>query len=58
MLFIAPIFAAFVGWALGPGLIHPANLNPMRLEQTKEILDRTQAMKENFVVRAWVACLD
>jgi uncharacterized protein len=51
-LFVAPIFAAFAGWMLGPGLVHPANLNPMRMEQTKEMLDRTGATKEDFVVRA------
>src|SRR6202049_1725131 len=52
LLLLAPIFAAFVGRALGPGLLHPQNLNPMRLEQTEEMLNRTGAAKEDFLVHA------
>jgi uncharacterized protein len=50
-LTLSPIIAAFIGQALGPGLLHPQNLNPKRLEQTKEMLKRTGAIKEDFVVR-------
>ena len=50
LLFLAPIFAAIVGRALGPGLLHPRNFNPMRVEQTEEMLNRTGAMKEDFLV--------
>jgi uncharacterized protein len=44
--------SALVGWAIGPGLIHPTNLNPKRVKQTEEMLKRTGATKEDFVVRA------
>jgi len=52
VLLLAPIFAAFVGRELGPGLLHPQNLNPMRIEQTEEMLNRTGATKEDFLVHA------
>jgi alpha-beta hydrolase superfamily lysophospholipase len=51
LLLVAPILAAFVGRAIGPGLLHPQNLNPVRVDQTKEMLTRTGATKEDFVVR-------
>jgi uncharacterized protein len=52
LLVVAPIFSGMVGRALGPGLLHPANLNPVRTKQTEEILERTGASKEDFSVRA------
>ena len=52
LVLLALILAAFVGRALGPGLLHPQNLNPMRLEQTQEMLHRTGAAKEEFLVHA------
>ena len=52
LLLLAPIFAAFVGRALGPGLLHPQNLNPIRVGQTEEVLNRTGGTKEDFLVRA------
>src|SRR5260370_42555998 len=52
LLLLAPILAAFVGRALGPGLLHPQNLNPMRIEQAEEMLNRTGAAKEDFLVHA------
>jgi fermentation-respiration switch protein FrsA (DUF1100 family) len=52
LLLVAPIVAAFVGRALGPGLLHPQNLNPMRLKETEEMLQRVGASKENFAVHA------
>jgi fermentation-respiration switch protein FrsA (DUF1100 family) len=52
LLLLAPILAAFVGRALGPGLLHPQNLNPMRLQETEEMLQRVGASKEDFLVRA------
>lgn len=51
-LLLAPILAAFAGNMLGSGVLHPQNLNPMRLKQTDEMLMRTRATKEDFVVRA------
>lgn len=52
LLLLAPILAAFVGRALGPGLLHPQNLNPNRVEQTEEMLKHTVATKEDFIVTA------
>ena len=52
LLLLLPVISAFAGRALGPGLIHPANLNPMRLGQTEAMLGRTGAAKEDFSVRA------
>lgn len=52
LVLLAPILAAFAGRALGPGLLHPQNLNPMRIEQTEEMLNRTGAAKEDFLVHA------
>jgi alpha-beta hydrolase superfamily lysophospholipase len=50
-LLLAPILAAFAGRALGPGLLHPKNLNPVRSQQTEDMLRRTGGTKEDFVVR-------
>jgi len=51
LVILLPVLAAFVGRALGPGLLHPPNLNPVRKEQTDEMLARTGARKEDFSVR-------
>jgi alpha-beta hydrolase superfamily lysophospholipase len=51
VLFVAPVFAGILGRAIGPGLLHPANLNPNRTVQTEEMLSRTGATKEDFSVR-------
>ncbi|MBZ5696040.1 MAG: alpha/beta fold hydrolase [Acidobacteriia bacterium] len=52
LIVLAPLAAAFLGHAIGPGLLHPMNLNPDRVEQTAQMLARTGAVKEDFVVRA------
>lgn len=52
LLVLAPILAAYLGRAIGPGLLHPQNVNPVRVEQTEQMLQRTQAIKEDFIVRA------
>src|SRR5215469_2337416 len=52
VLVIMPVLAAFAGRAIGPGVLHPANLNPNRFHQTEEMLTRTGATKENFTVLA------
>ncbi|HXQ26064.1 MAG TPA: alpha/beta hydrolase [Candidatus Acidoferrales bacterium] len=52
VLVLAPVVAAFIGSAIGPGILHPMNLNPNRMEQTAQMLARTGATKEDFVVRA------
>jgi alpha-beta hydrolase superfamily lysophospholipase len=52
LIVLSPGIAALVGHLIGPGILHPANLNPERLEQTAEMLQRTGATKEDFDVRA------
>ncbi len=52
LLVLAPIAAAFLGHVIGPGLLHPMNLNPDRVEQTTQMLARTGAAKEDFAVGA------
>jgi hypothetical protein len=44
--------AAFVGLMMAPGILHPMELNPQRLEQTAQMLERTGANKEDFDVRS------
>lgn len=48
----ASAFSVLVGWLIGPGLLHPANLNPNRALQVQEMLRRTAALKQGFSVRA------
>lgn len=52
LLLLAPIVAALLGHAIGPGLLHPARLSLERLQETAQMLARTGATKEDFVVRA------
>ena len=51
-LAISPLLAGIVGGSVGNGVLHPARLNPMRLEQTQKMLMRTAATKVDFEVRA------
>jgi uncharacterized protein len=51
ILALLPVGAGFIGNAIGPGILHPANLNPQRLTQTDEMLARTPAGKTDFAVR-------
>ena len=52
LLALVPVFAAVAGMMLGPGILHPMNLNPDRLPQMAEMLERTTAKKKDFEVRA------
>lgn len=52
LLLLSPGLAALAGEFIGPGILHPMNLNPERLEQTAQMLERTRATKANFTVRA------
>lgn len=52
LLISAPVVAALLGHIIGPGLLHPARLSPQRLQETAQMLARTGATKEDFVVRA------
>jgi uncharacterized protein len=48
LLLLTPALAALVGHEIGPGVLHPANLNPMRAKQTAEMLQHTGARREDF----------
>ena len=52
LLVLSPGIAALAGLGIAPGILHPMKLNPQRLEQTAEMLQRTGASKEDFDVRA------
>jgi uncharacterized protein len=52
MLPILPLAAAGIGTQLGPVVLHPANLNPDRREETSAMLARTGAVKQDSEVRA------
>jgi pimeloyl-ACP methyl ester carboxylesterase len=52
ILALLPIAAAILGHAIGPGIFHPANLNPQREVETNQMLARTGAHKRDFTVRA------
>jgi alpha-beta hydrolase superfamily lysophospholipase len=54
MLLAAPVLAAFVGSSLGDGILHPARLllTPERMLRINEMLQRTGASEQDFVVRA------
>ena len=51
-LILAPFAAAILDCFIGPGVLHPMNLNPDRIEQTARMLAVTGATKEDFDVRA------
>jgi uncharacterized protein len=54
MLLAAPVLAAFVGNSLVDGILHPARLplTPERIVRIDEMLQRTGASKQDFIVKA------
>jgi uncharacterized protein len=52
VLVLLPIAAGIIGNSIGPGILHPANLNPPREAETNQMLARTGAHKTDFTVRA------
>lgn len=52
LLVSLPVLAAIAGLVIGPGIVRPMNLNPERLQQTTEMLQRTAATKEDLEVQA------
>jgi alpha-beta hydrolase superfamily lysophospholipase len=44
--------SGYIGNAIGPGVLHPANLNPERLQEAAQTFARTGATKVDFNVRA------
>ncbi len=52
VLVLAPLTGGFLGHLIGPELPQPMNLNPDRVEQVNDLLAKTGATKQDFVVRA------
>jgi pimeloyl-ACP methyl ester carboxylesterase len=52
VMIVSPVVAAAIGRMIGPGLLHPANLNPARTEETAAMLARTGAATGAFEVGA------
>jgi uncharacterized protein len=59
LIFIAIVILAllsaasgFIGNAIGAGVLHPANLNPERLQEAQQTFERTSATKTDFTVHA------
>jgi len=52
VLVLLPVAAGIIGRSIGPGILHPANLNPPREAETNQMLARTGAHKTDFTVRA------
>lgn len=50
LLLLTTVVSALVGEVLGAGNLHPANLNPARVEQTQQMLSRTGTAPEEFDV--------
>jgi alpha-beta hydrolase superfamily lysophospholipase len=44
--------SGYIGNAIGPGVLHPANLNPERVDEAEQAFNRTGATKTDFTVRA------
>jgi alpha-beta hydrolase superfamily lysophospholipase len=44
--------SGYIGNAIGAGVLHPANLNPERLQEAEQTFKRTSATKTDFTVRA------
>jgi uncharacterized protein len=51
-LLVVSALSGVFGYIIGPGILHPMNLNPARDAQTAAMLARTGATKEIFEVRA------
>jgi len=50
-LLLVPVLAGLVGNAVGPGTLHPARLNPERLQHAQEMFRQTKASGADFVVQ-------
>jgi uncharacterized protein len=51
VLLLFPALAGLVGYVVGPGVLHPQRLNPERIQQAQEMLQRTKTTPEEFVVK-------
>jgi uncharacterized protein len=52
LLVLMSAASGYVGNAIGPGVLHPANHNSERVEETEQTFERTSAVKTDFTVRA------
>jgi alpha-beta hydrolase superfamily lysophospholipase len=52
ILALSSFLAAYVGAPIGGGILHPARLNRMRLDETDQMLKRTSSTKSDFSVQA------
>ena len=52
LIALAPIGAAYIGRQMGPAVLRPQHLAPMRLAEAAQMLARTGASQEDFPVRA------
>jgi uncharacterized protein len=52
MLVLLSAASGFIGNAIGAGVLHPANLNPERVEEAEQAFKRTSATKTDFTMRA------
>jgi hypothetical protein len=43
--------SGYIGNAIGPGVLRPANLNPERLQEAEQTFVRTSTAKTDFTVR-------
>jgi uncharacterized protein len=53
ILTLSPFLAAYVGASIGGGILHPARLNRMRLDETNQMLKRTGSTKSDFSAQAF-----
>ena len=44
--------SGYIGNAIGPGVLHPANLNPERVDEAEQAFNRAGATKTDLTVRA------
>jgi uncharacterized protein len=44
--------SGFIGYSIGAGVLHPANLNSQRLEEAEQVFKRTRLKKSDFTVGA------
>jgi hypothetical protein len=52
LILLAAAVSGLVGHLIGAAVLRPMRLNPQRLQQTAEMLERTGAAKQDFSVRA------
>ncbi len=51
-LAVLSVASGSIGYAIGASVLHPANLNPERLDEAEQVFKRTSLEKTDFTVRA------